>query len=153
RGIKTLPLRMDRHCDNAEKIAEKLKDHEKVSAVYYPGIDNPVFQKQMKRGSGVIAFEINGTEKEVQKCLDAIHFIKVAVGVSYVDDERLIDIHSSMTHAIIPEVERIEMGISNTLIRLSIGLEAESDIWEDLNQALNQLRSEERRVGKVCRCR
>src|SRR5699024_6661223 len=60
RGIKTLPLRMDRHCDNAEKIAEKLKDHEKVSAVYYPGIDNPVFQKQMKRGSGVIAFEING---------------------------------------------------------------------------------------------
>jgi len=137
RGIKTLPLRMDRHCDNAEKIAEKLKDHEKVSAVYYPGIDNPVFQKQMKRGSGVIAFEINGTEKEVQKCLDALHFIKVAVSLG--DAETLIEHPASMTHAVIPEAERIEMGISNTLIRLSIGLEAESDIWEDLNQALNQL--------------
>src|SRR5699024_7359372 len=135
--IKTLRLRMDRHCDDAEKIAEKLNDHEKVSAGYYPGIDNPVLQKQMKRGSGVITVETNGTAKEAQKCIDAVHFIKVAVNLG--DAETLIEHPAYMTNAVIPEAERIEMGISNTLIRLSIGLEAESDIWEDLNQALNQL--------------
>lgn len=137
RGMKTLPIRMDRHCDNAEKVAEKLKAHDKVTTVYYPGADHPVYEKQMKRGGGVIAFEVKGTEKEVQHLLDALKFIKVAVSLG--DAETLIEHPALMTHSVIPEKERIEMGISNTLIRLSVGLEAESDIWEDLKQALNKL--------------
>src|SRR5699024_1788351 len=80
RGIKTLPLRMDRHCDNAEKIAEKLKDHEKVSAVYYPGIDDSVVIEDMKRVSRVIAFENNGERKVLHRRSLAVHINQAGAG-------------------------------------------------------------------------
>ncbi|MFC0300057.1 methionine gamma-lyase [Virgibacillus soli] len=141
RGIKTLPIRMDRHCDNAEQIVEKLKMHPHVKYVYYPGEgshpSNAICQKQMERAGGMIAFEVYGTKKDVQQLLNDLTFIKIAVSLG--DAETLIEHPATMTHAVIPEASRIEMGITDQLIRLSVGLEAWEDIWNDLEQALNKV--------------
>jgi len=138
RGLKTLPLRMDRHCDNAEKIAAKLQTHPNVEAVYYPGLDDQlVYKKQMHRGGGVIAFDIKGNKAEAQRFLNALTFIKVAVSLG--DAETLIEHPATMTHAVIPEDKRIQMGIKDSLIRLSVGLENWGDIWKDLEVALHTL--------------
>ena len=138
RGLKTLPIRMDRHCDNAERIVEELKQHPKISNVYYPyDKDNPDFhiaKKQMKRGSGVISFEYKASKKGVQAFLNRLSFIKIAVSLG--DAVTLIEHPATMTHAVVPEEVRKDMGITNGLIRLSVGLEAWQDIWDDLKQAL-----------------
>ncbi|MEN1966825.1 methionine gamma-lyase [Lentibacillus sp. N15] len=142
RGLKTLPIRLDRHCDNAEKIFARLKDHPNVAKVYYPGDDtNPAYaikEKQMKRGGGIIAFEVKGTKQDAQAVLNALSFLKIAVSLG--DAETLIEHPASMTHAVIPEASRLDMGITDQLIRLSVGLERWEDIWTDLEQALNQVK-------------
>src|SRR5690625_76926 len=138
RGLKTLPIRMDRHSDNAEIIVEKLSKHPKIKAVYYPSYGNQaIFKKQMKRGGGTLAFEIKGDKEEAQHLLNNLSFIKVAVSLG--DAETLIEHPATMTHAVIPEEKRLEMGIENSLIRMSVGLEAWEDMWDDLEQALNNL--------------
>ncbi|RYG72229.1 methionine gamma-lyase [Lentibacillus lipolyticus] len=141
RGLKTLPIRLDRHCDNAEKIFERLRQHPSVAQVYYPNDeanpDYPIRQKQMKRGGGTLSFEINGTKAEAQQLLNSLKFIKIAVSLG--DAETLIQHPATMTHAVVPEQSRTEMGISDQLIRLSVGLEAWEDVWADLEQALNQM--------------
>lgn len=141
RGLKTLPIRMDRHCDNAEKVFAKLKHHPKVAHVYYPNDeahpDYPIKEKQMKRGSGVIAFEVKGTKADAQKLLNQLGFLKIAVSLG--DAETLIEHPATMTHAVVPEASRQSMGITDRLLRLSVGLEAWEDIWADLEQALKQL--------------
>src|SRR5699024_3874627 len=138
RGLKTLPIRMDRHSENAEKIVEKLIAHPKVKNVYYPSLDESgIYAKQMTAGGGVIAFDIAGDKAEAQKLLNDLSFVKVAVSLG--DAESLIEHPATMTHAVIPEEERLRMGITNTLLRLSIGLEAWEDIWADLNKALENL--------------
>ncbi|ASN07274.1 methionine gamma-lyase [Virgibacillus necropolis] len=141
RGLKTLPIRLDRHSDNAEKIFEKLNSHPKVDHVYYPSDENhadyPIFKKQMKRGGGVISFTINGTKTDAQNLLNKLSFIKIAVSLG--DAETLIQHPATMTHSVIPVEARKQMGITDQLIRLSIGLEAWEDIWTDIEQALNQI--------------
>lgn len=137
RGMKTLPIRMDRHCDNAEFVAERLSQHSKVDNVYYPSSKQEIYTKQMKRGGGVISFEVKGDEKDAIALMNRLAFIKVAVSLG--DAETLIEHPASMTHAVIPEQERLDMGITNTLIRLSVGLEAVEDIWHDLEKALNEI--------------
>lgn len=141
RGIKTLPIRMDRHCDNAEKIFDQLKNHPRISNVYYPGDKNHpdyrIHTQQMHRGGGMISFEIKGTKQAAQSVLNDLSFIKIAVSLG--DTETLIEHPATMTHAVVPEESRISMGITDQLIRLSVGLEAWEDIWADLEQALNQL--------------
>src|SRR5690625_5169097 len=132
RGLKTLPIRMDRHSDNAEKVVERLENHPRVSHVYYPQGD--IYEKQMKCGGGVIAFELEGDTKFVQRFLNQLTFVKVAVSLG--DAETLIEHPATMTHAVIPEEERLKIGIKDSLIRLSDGLENWEDIWEDLEQAL-----------------
>lgn len=138
RGLKTLPVRMDRHCDNAEKIVKKLKSHPKVKQVYYPGNENhpnyTIMKRQMRRSGGMISFEIDGSKKEAQAFLNALSFISIAVSLG--DAETLIEHPATMTHAVVPEEERLKMGITDGLIRLSVGLEAWEDIWADLEQAL-----------------
>ncbi|HEX6594027.1 MAG TPA: methionine gamma-lyase [Bacillota bacterium] len=142
RGLKTLPLRVDRHCDNAEKLVEKLKGHPNIATVYYPNDvqneDYNICQKQMARGGGVIAFEIKGGKQEAQQLLNHLQFIKIAVSLG--DAETLIEHPATMTHAVIPEETRIEMGIRHSLIRLSVGLEAWEDLWKDLEQALDTIK-------------
>ncbi|TRM10842.1 methionine gamma-lyase [Lentibacillus cibarius] len=141
RGLKTLPIRLDRHCDNAENIFERLRQHPKVARVFYPGDEaSPAYaicQKQMKRGGGLLSFEINGTKKEAQQLLNSLNFVKIAVSLG--DAETLIQHPATMTHSVVPEDVRADMGISDSLIRLSVGLEAWQDVWADLEQALDQL--------------
>ncbi|RKQ31497.1 methionine gamma-lyase [Oceanobacillus halophilus] len=141
RGLKTLPLRMDRHCSNAEKLLGQLKDHPHVSRVFYPhdysNLDYDIGKRQMKQGGGVISFEIKGTKKDAQKFLNRLSFIKLAVSLG--DAQTLIEHPATMTHAVIPEETRNQMGITDQLIRLSVGLEAWEDIWDDLKQALDQI--------------
>lgn len=141
RGLKTLPVRVDRHCDNAEEIFKRLKNHPNVASVYYPNDDaHPdyhIMKKQMRRGGGVISFEIKGTKAEAQKFLNDLSFLKIAVSLG--DAETLIEHPATMTHAVVPEESQEYMGITDQLIRLSVGLEAWQDIWADLEQALNKI--------------
>lgn len=141
RGLKTLPVRMDRHCDNAEKIVNELKKHAKIESIYYPGDEeSPAFnvmKKQMRRGGGLISFKIKGNKEEAQKLLNELQLIKIAVSLG--DAETLIQHPATMTHAVVPKESREQMGITDNLIRLSVGLESWEDIWNDLNQALNQI--------------
>ncbi|MDY7221300.1 methionine gamma-lyase [Halalkalibacterium halodurans] len=141
RGLKTLAVRMDRHCENAEKLAEKLKEHPKVSTVLYPGDfehpDHSIVAKQMKKGGGLLSFEIKGTEADIAKVVNQLKLIRIAVSLG--DAETLIQHPATMTHAVVPEERRTQMGISKKLLRMSAGLEAWQDVWADLEQALNQL--------------
>ena len=140
RGLKTLPIRMDRHSENAMKIFEKLKNHPKVENIYFPGDkdnpDYPIRETQMKQAGGMISFEVKGSKQDAQQLMNDLQLIKIAVSLG--DAETLIEHPASMTHAVIPEKSRLEMGITDQLIRLSVGLEAWEDIWNDLEQALNQ---------------
>ncbi|WP_050801679.1 methionine gamma-lyase [Ornithinibacillus scapharcae] len=144
RGLKTLPVRMDRHCDNAEEIYKRLKTHPNVRSVYYPNDDThpdyEIMKKQMKRGGGVISFEIIGTKEDAQAFLNNLTFLKIAVSLG--DAETLIEHPATMTHAVVPEDSRASMGITDQLIRLSVGLEAWQDIWHDLEQALDKINSD-----------
>lgn len=141
RGIKTLAVRMERHCKTTEIIAEKLKSHPKVKQVYYPGhqshSDYEIMKKQMKKAGGLLAFELDGSYEDTVKFVNQLRLIKIAVSLG--DAETLIQHPASMTHAVVPNEVRKDMGISNELLRLSVGLEAWEDIWEDVEQALNSL--------------
>ncbi|MCW9131804.1 methionine gamma-lyase [Bacillus paramycoides] len=135
RGLKTLAVRMDRHCDNAEKIVSFLKNHEAVEGVWYP--EGELASRQMKRGGGVISFSVKGGKEEAQSFINDLHFIKIAVSLG--DTETLIQHPATMTHAAIPAELRKEMGIFDNLIRLSAGLESWEDIISDLEQALKKI--------------
>ncbi|MDZ5712488.1 methionine gamma-lyase [Jeotgalibacillus haloalkalitolerans] len=141
RGLKTLAVRMDRHCDNAEKIAHYLKKHPFVRSIYFPGdIDHPSYaiaEKQMNRWGGLISFDFNGTKELAQAFMDELKLIKIAVSLG--DAETLIQHPATMTHSVVPEATRQEMGISDTLLRLSVGLESWEDIKEDLDQAFSKI--------------
>lgn len=138
RGLKTLPVRMDRHCENADKIASLLKEHKNVEKIYFPGDqEHPeyeIMKKQMRKPGGLISFSIKGTKKDAQSFLNKLEMIKIAVSLG--DTETLIQHPATMTHAVVPEHARLEMGITDNLIRLSVGLESWEDIWNDLEQAL-----------------
>lgn len=135
RGLKTLAVRMDRHCDNAEKIVSFLKNHDAVEGVWYP--EGELASRQMKRGGGVISFSIKGGKEETQAFINELHFITIAVSLG--DTETLIQHPATMTHAAIPAELRQEMGIYDNLIRLSVGLESWEDIASDLEQALKKI--------------
>ncbi|WP_043934090.1 methionine gamma-lyase [Bacillus sp. EB01] len=141
RGIKTLAVRMDRHCENTEHIFAYLKKHPKVSKIFYPGDpeheDYHIAKKQMKKPGALISFEIEGTKETAQRFLDELKLIKIAVSLG--DAETLAQHPATMTHSAVPEDERLRMGISYNLIRLSVGLEAWVDIKNDLEQALEKL--------------
>ncbi|MBJ8081207.1 methionine gamma-lyase [Bacillus cereus group sp. N14] len=135
RGLKTLAVRMDRHCDNAEKIVSFLKNHDAVEGVWYP--EGELASRQMKRGGGVISFSVKGGKEETQAFINDLHFITIAVSLG--DTETLIQHPATMTHAAIPAELRQEMGIYDNLIRLSVGLESWEDIVFDLEQALKKI--------------
>lgn len=141
RGLKTLHIRMDRHSENASTVFDFLKAHPSVENIYYPfDKDNPqydVAKKQMKAGGGLISFTIKGGVKQAQKLMNELKLIKIAVSLG--DAETLIQHPYTMTHSVVPEKERLEMGITEGLLRLSVGLENSSDIVEDLQQALSNM--------------
>jgi len=139
RGLKTLPVRMERHCENALKIATSLKNHPSIKNVYYPGDpDHPqkgIVENQMKSGGGIISFELYGGKEEAQQFMNRLKLIKIAVSLG--DAESLIQHPATMTHSPVPKEIREQMGISDSLLRLSVGLEHWEDVWEALEAALN----------------
>jgi methionine-gamma-lyase len=138
RGLKTLPIRMERHCSNAEKIAEFLENHEKVTQVYYPGLQSHPGHKfigsQMKAAGGVIAFEIDSDLAGGGDFINRMQLFSIAVSLG--DAESLIQHPASMTHSPYTQEERLAAGISDSLIRISVGLENVDDLIADLNQSL-----------------
>lgn len=142
RGIKTLHLRMERHCSNGKKIATFLKEHPKVGKVYWPGFtDHPnhaIAKKQMKDFGGMLSFTLkdDSLEKAI-KLMESFELFSLAESLGGV--ESLINHPASMTHASIPKEERAKSGLVDSLIRLSIGVEDVEDLLEDLTQALSRV--------------
>jgi len=142
RGIKTLHVRVQRACENAMAIAEYLVKHPKVANVYYPGFsDHPnheVAKKQMKMFGGMVSFDLkNNTVEAADQVLSSTHLFSLAESLGGV--ESLIGHPATMTHASIPRVERMKVGLTDSLIRLSVGIEDIDDLIEDLDMALNSL--------------
>lgn len=139
RGIKTLHVRMQRHCENGEKIAHFLRKHPKVEKVYWCGFeDHPnyeVAKKQMRGFGGMMSFTLKDDSVDTaKKLLSSTKVFALAESLGGV--ESLINHPASMTHASIPREERIKNGLSDSLIRLSVGIEDSEDLIEDLNQAI-----------------
>lgn len=141
RGIKTLHLRMQRHCENGAKVAEYLENHPKIKAVYYPGLASHPFhslaQKQMQGGfGGMVSFTFkSGAKADAIKFLESLKVFTLAESLGGV--ESLANHPALMTHASIPEDKRLEIGISDDLVRLSVGIEDAEDLIADIKQALS----------------
>tara|TARA_B110000305_G_scaffold142034_1_gene158164 strand:- start:1570 stop:2709 length:1140 start_codon:yes stop_codon:yes gene_type:complete len=140
RGIKTLHLRVQRHCENAEKVARFLVSHPKVDKVYWPGLEShpnhAIAKRQMRGFGGMISFDLEGNS--IEDAHTIVKNVKVfALAESLGGVESLIGHPATMTHAPIPKEEREKIGISDSLIRLSVGVEDVEDIIEDLSQALS----------------
>lgn len=139
RGIKTLHLRMARHCENAAKISAFLTGHQKVNKVLYPGLpshpNHEIAKKQMRDFGGMISFTLKGDDiDDAIRVLSATKLFSLAESLGGV--ESLIGHPASMTHASIPREERIKNGLLDSLIRLSVGVEDADDLVEDLAQAI-----------------
>ncbi|MCB2305597.1 aminotransferase class V-fold PLP-dependent enzyme [Clostridium estertheticum] len=139
RGMKTLPIRMDRHCENAMKVAKFLESHPAVSKVYYPGLESFEYynlaKSQMKLPGAMISFELKGGVAEGALVMNSLKLAALAVSLG--DTETLIEHPASMTHSPYSPEERHAAGISDGLVRLSVGIENAEDIIDDLKQALD----------------
>lgn len=137
RGLRTLELRMQRHVENAEAVAEYLSKHSKIAKVYYPGLFTgpmkKIVEKQMKNGGGMLSIELK-EKYNVNKFIKALNYFPLAESLGGV--ESLIDHPATMTHASIPKVEREKIGLSDGLLRISVGIENKEDLLGDLKQAL-----------------
>lgn len=138
RGLKTLHLRMDLHCANAQKVAEYLEAHPKVTSIYYPGLKSfPQYElakRYMSQPGSMIAFEVEGGLEAGKRLINNVHLCSLAVSLG--DTETLIEHPASMTHSPYTPEERAQSDISEGLIRLSVGLENVEDIIADLDRAL-----------------
>lgn len=139
RGIKTLHVRMQRHCENGEKVAQYLKDHPKVDKVYWPGFDDhpnhEVAKSQMRDFGGMISFvQKEDTLEQAEKTLSSFKIFSLAESLGGV--ESLVGHPASMTHASIPREQRLAVGLTDSLIRLSVGIEDVEDLIKDLEEAI-----------------
>lgn len=137
-GLKTFELRMQRHCENALSVARWLEDHPAVAEVYYPGLESDpgheVARKQMSSYGGMLSFELKGGFKAGEDMMNRVRLATLAVSLGNVDS--LIQHPASMTHSGVPAEERRRMGITDGLVRFSVGIENIEDILSDLEQAL-----------------
>ncbi|MDH3490484.1 MAG: cystathionine gamma-synthase [Gammaproteobacteria bacterium] len=138
RGVKTLDVRMQRHCESAMHIAEWLEEHPRVDSVLYPGLlshpEHELARKQMAGFGGIVTFFIKGDLDDARRFLERCEVFALAESLGGV--ESLIEHPGIMTHASVPERERAKLGINDQLIRLSVGIEAIEDLIADLDQAL-----------------
>ncbi len=138
RGLKTLALRMEKHCSNAMAVALFLEEHPAVERVYYPGLtnhpQNVLAKKQMDDFGGMVTFELKGGLDEGIALMNNVKMCHLAVSLGDVDT--LIQHPASMTHSVVPWEKRLEAGITDGLVRLSVGIEEPEDIINDLDQAL-----------------
>jgi len=140
RGLKTLALRMQRHCENAQAIAEWLERHPKIEKVFYPGLDShpqrALAKRQMAAGGGMVSAIVKGGEKAALRFLERCEIFTLAESLGGV--ESLIEHPAIMTHASVPAEVRDEIGISSALVRLSVGVEDVDDLIADLEHALRK---------------
>ncbi|HHH54891.1 MAG TPA: PLP-dependent transferase [Bacteroidetes bacterium] len=140
RGIKTLAVRMDKHAQNALKVATFLESHPMVQRVYYPGLtshpQHEIAKKQMKGYGGIVSVEFNFDMESTKKLISSLKVFTLAESLGGV--ESLVDHPSSMTHASIPREERIKSGLNDGLVRLSVGIEDIEDMIDDLKTNLNK---------------
>lgn len=138
RGLRTLALRMDRHCQNALQVAKALEAHPKVTKVIYPGLpshpQHELAGKQMSAGGGMVCFEIDGGADEAATVVQSLKLFALAESLGGV--ESLVELPAPMTHASIPAETRAAIGITDGLVRLSVGIEDGDDLVDDLDQAL-----------------
>lgn len=138
RGTKTLPLRMERHCRNADAVSRHLRSHPKVARVHYPGLpEHPQYflaKSQMAGFGGMISFELKGDLEYAKKVISSTKIFALAESLGGV--ESLIGHPPTMTHGSIPREERLKAGLVDGLIRLSVGIEDAQDLIEDLDQAI-----------------
>ena len=141
RGLKTFEVRMERHCANAMKVAKWLAAHPKVEKVYYPGLEDhegyEIAKKQMKNFGGIMSFELKGGFEAGKTLLNSVQLCALAVSLG--DTETLIQHPASMTHSPYTREERLAAGITDGLVRLSVGLENVEDIIADLEQGLAKI--------------
>ena len=140
-GLKTLHLRMQRHWENAEKIASYLEEHPKVSKVVYPGLESHpmhhVAKSQMKGYSGMISFELEGGLEAGKKLMNSVELCLLAESLGAV--ETMITHPATMTHAEVPKEERLARGFEDGLVRLSVGIEDPNDLIADLEKAFEKV--------------
>jgi len=140
RSLKTLPLRMERHCENARQIAEHLEQHPNIARVHYPGLpghpQHGVALRQMNGFGGMVTFVIDGVLKDAQRFLERCDIMSLAESLGGV--ETLIEHPALMTHASLPQEVRKQLGIDDTLIRLSVGAEDVEDLINELDYALER---------------
>ncbi len=140
RGVKTLHVRMDRHCENAMAVAEMLSAHKNVESVIYPGLKSHaqfgLAKKQMSGFGGMISFVVKGGVDRARKVVEGTEIFALAESLGGV--ESLIEHPAVMTHASVPAANRKKLGISDGLIRISVGIEAKEDLIEDLKAALGK---------------
>ncbi|WP_454953987.1 methionine gamma-lyase [Fusobacterium hwasookii] len=141
RGMKTFEIRMERHCKNAKKVVEFLNKHSKIERVYYPGLEthpgHEIAKKQMKDFGAMISFELKGGFEAGKTLLNSLKLCSLAVSLG--DTETLIQHPASMTHSPYTKEEREAAGITDGLVRLSVGLENVEDIIADLEQGLEKI--------------
>jgi cystathionine gamma-lyase len=138
RGLKTLAIRMERHCSNAQAVAEYLAGHPKVDRVYYPGLpghpQHALAKRQMASYGGMVTAVLKGGMAESRRFLERVELFALAESLGGV--ESLIEHPAIMTHASIPADVRAKLGVNDSLVRLSVGIEAADDLIADLAQAL-----------------
>jgi len=141
RSIKTLQMRVEKQNATALFLAQCLEDHSMVERVYYPGLKSHpghgVAQKQMRGFGGMLSFQVRGGESAGRKLVENLKVINLAVSLGGV--ESLICHAASTTHAMIPRQVRMESGITDGLVRFSVGIEDKNDLWNDLKQALERI--------------
>ena len=139
-GLKTLPLRMERHCANAMAIARHLERHPAVERVYYPGLESSPYhrlaKRQMRAFGGIVSFELRGGLAAGRRLMDEIEIFTLAVSLGCVDS--LIQHPASMTHACVPRERREKVGITDGLVRISVGIEDVDDLIRALDAALDR---------------
>ena len=138
RGLKTLALRMQRHCESAQEVANYLEAHSEVEKVYYPGLkshpQHELAKKQMDGPGGMVTVVLKGGLPSAKKFLEKVEIFALAESLGGV--ESLIEHPAIMTHASIPAEQRAELGIDDGLVRLSVGIEDLDDLIADIDQAL-----------------
>jgi methionine-gamma-lyase len=142
-GMKTLGIRMERHCSNAQQIATFLEGHQAVAKVNFPGLqshpDHAIAQKQMKMPSPVLSFELKGGFASGKRFMDALELCTNAVSLGTADT--ILSHPASTTHVGVPREARLASGITDGLIRMSVGMENAEDLIRDLNRALTRVKN------------
>ena len=143
RGMKTLAVRVAQHNENALRVAEFLEQHAKVRKVHYPFLkshpQNAIAREQMSGGSGMVTFEVEGTGEDARRVSEAMRVFTLATSLGGV--ESLVSIPVLTSHAMISAEQRSEMGVTEQMVRLSVGIEAVEDLIEDLDRALQAIRA------------